>query len=206
MSRWIAAAIAACMLLSTAPALAAASGIVRGVVTQSGTPKAGATVTLTGQGQLYTAKTNAQGAYSFPTVTFGRYLLTVHVDGATDKTQDVDVVEGAVSVVNLDVLKTIVVTSTNAMAGVSGSPVATTTMDQRAACSFTRQQQSQSPDRDRSRRGVILVQRTRHQRLPRRDLRGRRCAASARNDVELRGNYRSQNDRLTRDLHRSDSG
>ena len=46
MSRWIAAAIAACMLLSTAPAFAATSGIVRGVVTQSGTPKAGATVTL----------------------------------------------------------------------------------------------------------------------------------------------------------------
>ena len=131
MSRWIAAAIAACMLFSTAPALAAATGIVRGVVTQSGTPKAGATVTLTGQGQLYTAKTNNRGEYSFPTVTFGRYLLTVHVDGATDKTQDVDVVEDAVSVVNLDVLKTIVVTSTNAMAGVSGSPVATTTMDQK---------------------------------------------------------------------------
>ena len=131
MSRWIAAAIAACMLLSTAPALAATSGIVRGVVTQSGTPKAGATVTLTGQGQLYTAKTNAQGEYSFPTVTFGRYLLTVHVDGATDKTQDVNVVEGAVSVLNVDVLKTIVVTSSNAMAGVSGSPVAVTTMDQR---------------------------------------------------------------------------
>lgn len=131
MSRWIAAAIAACMLLSSAPALAATSGIVRGVVTQSGTPKAGAKVSLSGQGQLYTTTTNNRGEYAFPTVTFGRYLLTVHVDGQTDHTQDVDVVEGQVSVLNVDVLKTIVVTSTNALAGVGGSPVATTTMDQK---------------------------------------------------------------------------
>jgi outer membrane receptor protein involved in Fe transport len=131
MSRWIAAAIAACMLLSIAPALAATSGIVRGVVTQSGTPKAGATVTLSGQGQLYSTKTNDKGQYTFPTVTFGRYTLTVHVDGETDRAQEVDVVQNAVSVVNVDVLKTIVVTSTNAMAGVTGSPVAVTTMDQK---------------------------------------------------------------------------
>ncbi|HEX8806182.1 MAG TPA: TonB-dependent receptor, partial [Candidatus Aquilonibacter sp.] len=131
MSRWIAAAIAACIVLFAAPAFAAANGIVRGVVTQSGTPKAGASVTLSGQGQLYTATTNGRGEYSFPNVTFGRYELKVHVDGATDKAREVDVVEDAVSVVNVDVLATIVVTSTNAMAGVSGSPVATTTIDQK---------------------------------------------------------------------------
>ncbi len=131
MFRWIAAAIAACMLLSTAPALAAEAGIVRGVITRSGTPAAGASLTLTLSGgrTSFTATTNARGEYSFPVVPFGHYRLTVHVNGATDRTVDVDVHTDTVATVNLDVLKTIVVTATTANGGVGGTPVAATTID-----------------------------------------------------------------------------
>ena len=65
MSRWIAALVAACVLFSTTPVLAAVTGFVRGVVTESGAPTAGASVTLTGEGSRLTTTTNARGEYSF---------------------------------------------------------------------------------------------------------------------------------------------
>jgi hypothetical protein len=129
MSRWIAAAIAACMLLSTPPAFAAATGFVHGVITESGAPRSGVSITLTGGGQRFTTTTDAHGNYSFAAVPFGHYTLTAHVAGATDRVVDIDVQTDTVATVNLDMLKTIAVTSVTATAGVGGSPVATTTID-----------------------------------------------------------------------------
>ncbi|HUA07926.1 MAG TPA: TonB-dependent receptor [Candidatus Acidoferrales bacterium] len=129
MSRFIAAIAAACIFLSTVPALAAATGIVRGVITQGGTPQAGATITLAGEGSLFTAKTEKDGSYSFGTVPFGHYVLTAHASGATARSADVDVHSDAVAVIDLDLLKTIAVTSVTATAGVGGTPVGSTTID-----------------------------------------------------------------------------
>lgn len=128
MSRWIAALVAACVVFSAIPALAVGTGIVHGVITQSGTPTGGATVTLTGEGTRLVATTNARGQYSFPTVPFGSYHLTAHVNGATDRSADIDVHSDTVATVNLDLLKTIVVTAVTANAGVGGTPVAATTI------------------------------------------------------------------------------
>ncbi len=131
MSRWIAAAIAACMLLSGLPALAAETGIVHGVITESGTPTSGAslTLTLTGGRTVFTTTTNARGEYSFPVVPFGHYRLTVHANGATDRTTEIDVHTDTVATLNIDLLKTIVVTAVTANGGVGGTPVAATTID-----------------------------------------------------------------------------
>jgi outer membrane receptor protein involved in Fe transport len=129
MSRWIAAAIAACMLFSTVPALAAATGVVRGVVSEARAPHANADVTLAGGGSTYTTKTNFRGEYSFAAVPFGHYVLTVHVSGVTDRTADVDVHSDAVVTVNVEMLTQIASTTVTATAGVSGSPVAVTTID-----------------------------------------------------------------------------
>jgi outer membrane receptor protein involved in Fe transport len=129
MSRLIAAIVAACILLCASPALAASTGVVRGVITQAGKPQAGAKLILTGEGSSYSATTNAHGAYSFPSVTFGHYRLTVHVNGATDQSVDVDVAADAVATVNLELLKTIAVTAVTASGGAGGTPVAVTTID-----------------------------------------------------------------------------
>jgi outer membrane receptor protein involved in Fe transport len=129
MSRWVAAAIAVFMLFSATPAFAASTGFVRGVVTLSGTPQKGASVTLTGEGSHLATTTNDRGEYTFPAVAFGHYQLLVHLSGATDRTADVDVTSDSVATVNIDLLKTIVITSTTATAGVGGKPVAATTID-----------------------------------------------------------------------------
>ncbi|HTV92366.1 MAG TPA: TonB-dependent receptor [Verrucomicrobiae bacterium] len=129
MSRWIAALVAACVIFSAVPALAVETGIVHGIITQSGTPSGGASLTLAGEGSRFTTTTNARGEYSFAAIPFGHYRLTVHVNGATDRTVDVDVQTDAVATVNLDMLKTIVVTATTANGGVGGAPVAVTTID-----------------------------------------------------------------------------
>ncbi|HTU70138.1 MAG TPA: TonB-dependent receptor [Candidatus Baltobacteraceae bacterium] len=130
MSRLIAAIAAACLFFSASPLLAAATGLVHGVITQSGTPQSGASVILAGEGQRFTTSTNARGEYSFAAVPFGHYRLTVSESGATARTVDVDVHTDAVATVDLDLLKTIAVTSVTATAGVGGTPVAATTIDQ----------------------------------------------------------------------------
>ncbi len=140
MSRWIATAIVACMLLSTAPAFAAVMGFVRGVITESGVPVAGASITLTGEGSKFATTTNARGEYSFAAVPFGRYLLIAHHGGAEDHSAEVDVASDSVATVNIDLLKTIVVTAVTANAGAGGTPVAVTTID--------RAQIDASPDRN----------------------------------------------------------
>jgi outer membrane receptor protein involved in Fe transport len=140
MSRWIAAVVAACMLFSMSPAFAQSIGIVRGRVTEANAPVAHAQLTLTGEGQRFTTTSGPNGSYSFVTVPFGHYTLTVHAAGAADRSYAVDVSSDSVVTVNADLLKTIVVTSTTASAGVGGTPVAVTTID--------KQQIQTSPDRN----------------------------------------------------------
>src|SRR5271166_1958141 len=113
----------------TSPAYAATTGFVRGVITQSGVPQSGATVTLAGEGSRFTSSTDAKGQYSFATVPFGRYILTAHKDGTADRSVDVDVHSDAVAFANVDLLRTIVITAVTATAGVGGAPVAVTTID-----------------------------------------------------------------------------
>jgi hypothetical protein len=67
-----------------APALADVTGVVRGTVTVDGAPRAGANVTIAGEGTSAQTRTDAHGRFQFPSVAFGRYALTAHVDGRTD--------------------------------------------------------------------------------------------------------------------------
>jgi outer membrane receptor protein involved in Fe transport len=128
MFRWIAAIVAACILFSTVPAFAAATGLVRGTITQAGKPQAGVTVTLVGEGARFSTTTDKDGDYTFASVPFGHYVLTARESGAT-RTANVDVHSDAVAEVNLDLIKTIAVTSVTATAGIGGTPVASTTID-----------------------------------------------------------------------------
>jgi outer membrane receptor protein involved in Fe transport len=129
MSRWIAAIVAVFLVFSETPAFAASTGLVRGVITESGTPRQGVTVTLTGEGSRFVATTNDRGQYSFASVPFGHYHLLFHLSGAEDKTAEVDVTSDSVATIDVDLLKTIAITSTTATAGVGGTPVAATTID-----------------------------------------------------------------------------
>lgn len=129
MYRLSAALLAACFLLISSPAFAATTGFVRGVVTQSGTPQAGVSVTLAGEGSRFATSTDTKGQYSFATIPFGRYVLTVHKEGTADRSVDVDVHSDSVAVANIDLLKTIAITAVTATQGVSGAPVAVTTID-----------------------------------------------------------------------------
>jgi outer membrane receptor protein involved in Fe transport len=141
--------LAACMLFCITPALAASTGVVRGVITQAGKPLAGATVTISGEGERFAGTSKADGTYLFPAVPFGHYLLTVHEAGTADKTLHLDVTSDAVAQVNVDMLQTIVVTASRANAGAGGNPVAVTTLDQ--------QQIQTSPNRDSLNRLIETV-------------------------------------------------
>ena len=142
MFRLFAAAVAASLLICSAPAFADTSGFVRGTVTVAGKPQPGATATLSGEGSRFTATTNASGAFTFPQVPFGVYKLTVHENGVTDRVVDVTVTSDAVVTLNvaLDSLKEIANTTVTAHAGVGGNPVSVNTISQK--------QISSSPNRD----------------------------------------------------------
>ena len=129
MFRFRAAIVAACFFASVTPAFAAATGIVRGVVTASGKPQAGASLSLVGEGSRLTTTSNSSGQYTFASVPFGHYVLTVHENGSADRSVDVDVNSDSVALVNLDLLKTIATTAVTASGGTSGTPVAVTTID-----------------------------------------------------------------------------
>jgi outer membrane receptor protein involved in Fe transport len=79
------------LCIVAAPALADVSGFVRGTVTVSGKPAVGATVTLRGEENTFSGRTDAAGAFTFARVPFGRYTVTVHEDGVPDFSQAIDV-------------------------------------------------------------------------------------------------------------------
>lgn len=132
MFRLHARAAAAAMLLalfftSSLPALAAATGVVRGTVTVHGSVVAGVRVTLRGEQTVLTTTTDAQGNYAFPLVPFGHYTLTAHYPDHPDAVSNVDVSSNGISTVTLEIspLKTIAqtVVSPGSARGVSGTPV-----------------------------------------------------------------------------------
>src|SRR5579872_4161837 len=142
MTRFIAATLAAMFICFTAPAIAATSGVVRGTVTFAGKPKAGVTLTLARDDSHVKTTSDAQGAYVFTQVPFGHYTLTTHVEGAADRTIDLDV--SSDSIIRLDVallgLQEIAHTAVTAHAGVGGNAVSVNTL--------SRSQIATSPVRD----------------------------------------------------------
>jgi outer membrane receptor protein involved in Fe transport len=143
MYRLRAAIVAALFLfpLASNPALAAITGVVKGVVTVADKPQAGAALTLTGEGQRFTTTSNAQGAYVFNQIPFGHYHLTTHVAAQDDRTIDLDVTSDAVVVLDVKLgLMEIASTTVTARAGVGGSPVSVNTL--------SKKQIDASPNRD----------------------------------------------------------
>lgn len=142
MSRLRAALAAVLFLFVCAPAYAATTGLVHGVVTFAGKPQAGASVQLEGEGSRFATTTDRRGAYSFPGVPFGHYHVIVRYDGARARTIDIDVASDAVATVdvNLDQLKEIANTTVTAHAGVGGTPVSVN--------AISKAQIATSPNRD----------------------------------------------------------
>jgi outer membrane receptor protein involved in Fe transport len=111
-----------------APALADVTGVVRGTVTVDGAPRAGANVTIAGEGTSAQTRTDAHGRFQVPSVAFGRYALTAHVDGRTDTVLTVDVSTNSVAdvVLPLGTVREIGRTSATTR-GPGGNPVSVTT-------------------------------------------------------------------------------
>lgn len=93
--------IALCLIASVyGISRAATTGIVHGTITQDGKPAVAVDVTLTGEGSRFTAKTDANGYYSFGTVPFGVYTLLAQ-KGSLVATASINVSSGTVVNVNL---------------------------------------------------------------------------------------------------------
>ena len=117
------------MLVTVAlPARAAVTGVVRGTVTVDGAARAGASVTISGEGTTDTAVTDAQGRFTFPLVAFGTYTVIAHVLGQPDAQTIVNVTTGSVSDVALAIGAGNKIGRTTATThGVAGNPVSVTT-------------------------------------------------------------------------------
>jgi outer membrane receptor protein involved in Fe transport len=126
------AALACALLtaLSTAPAFADATGLVRGVVRLDGNPTYDVTLTLAGEGTTRTVKTEAQGNFSFTRVPFGRYTLTAHRDGVSDVVRQVDVQSNSVAtlLIDLQTIKEIGRAQAGLVRGVASAPVGVNTL------------------------------------------------------------------------------
>jgi outer membrane receptor protein involved in Fe transport len=108
----------------------ATTGLVRGTVTSGGKPAAGATVTLTGEGSSFRTKTDARGGYHFANVPFGVYTLDARYDGQ-QAAASINISAGAVATINLALshLRRIAKSVVAASAGVTGTPVAVSTLE-----------------------------------------------------------------------------
>ncbi len=95
------AALCATLLVTYAlPASAATTGLVRGRVSMDGAPKAGATITLSGEGATLHATSDARGAYVFSGVPFGHYRLSATAGGAYAAPIDFDLTSDSVVTLN----------------------------------------------------------------------------------------------------------
>jgi outer membrane receptor protein involved in Fe transport len=124
-----------------APALADVTGVVRGTVTVDGSPRAGAGVTIAGEGTTAQTRTDAHGGFQFASVAFGRYALTAHVDGQTDTVVTVDVSTNSVAdvVLALGAVRDIGRTGATTRS-VGGNPVSVTTFSGDAIAAAPQQQ------------------------------------------------------------------
>jgi outer membrane receptor protein involved in Fe transport len=93
--------VLALAVLTTLPALAATTGLVRGTVTVDGKPAPRATVTLEGQGSRFVTTADASGTYVFPLVPFGQYRLIAHAGGAHDLTVFVTITSNTVATIDV---------------------------------------------------------------------------------------------------------
>ncbi|HYL27121.1 MAG TPA: carboxypeptidase-like regulatory domain-containing protein, partial [Candidatus Nitrosotalea sp.] len=122
MSRFHAALVAAILaFFCSLPALAAVSGLVRGIVTVDGKPVSGATVTLEGEGSRFTTTSTAKGGYVFSQVPFGTYRLTATVKDVTPLQISISVTGGQALTLDLPLssLRQIAQTVVTAHAGVA---------------------------------------------------------------------------------------
>ena len=124
MRSFFATAVVASFVLSTAPAFADTTGLVRGTTVASGRAVAGVTVTLHGEGATLTAASDAHGAFAFARVPFGHYTLSAHRDGLTDYKQALDVASDGVVSLSIDLgLKEIGRAQTAYVKGAGSTPV-----------------------------------------------------------------------------------
>jgi outer membrane receptor for ferrienterochelin and colicin len=115
------------VLALQAAALADVTGIIRGHLTAAGAPQAGVTVTAQSDGVTATAVTGADGAFVFPHLPFGRWILGAHRDDRS-ATAIVDVASDSVAVVSLTLASAQTIGSTRVAGhGISTSPVSLTT-------------------------------------------------------------------------------
>lgn len=133
MSRFIlswSGALALLLLISTYPAYADVTGLVRGHVTVDGTARPGVTVTVTGDQTTTRTRTNANGDFTFTRVPFGRYTVTAHVEGHPDASTGIVVTTDSVNTVSLALgeLKQIGRAVASARS-ISGYPVSSNTID-----------------------------------------------------------------------------
>jgi outer membrane receptor protein involved in Fe transport len=140
----LAASLAAIVCLTSVPALADNSGTVRGAVSLTGKPVAGAKVTLRGEGTATTAETDAQGRFAFPRVPFGHYVSAQ--SGSNEADLEIDVATDSVVTLALDLapLKEIGRTQTNAQRGVAGAPVSSNSLSQAQISALPNNQSLQS--------------------------------------------------------------
>ena len=102
MRHFLAACAAIAIFALSVPALAAATGIVKGTTTLNGKPVNGVALALQGEGGTLRTSSGADGQFSFVTVPFGHYTLTAHRSGTPDVTQEVDVSTDAVVMLSLE--------------------------------------------------------------------------------------------------------
>lgn len=114
----------AASFFAAAPALADTTGLVRGLVTFAGKAAAGVVITIRDENTSLRARTDSVGAFAFPRVPFGRYMLSAHRDGTPDFSQPIDVGSDAVVRLNIELqLKEIGRAETAFVRGPGSTPV-----------------------------------------------------------------------------------
>jgi outer membrane receptor protein involved in Fe transport len=135
MSRFIASwsgAFALLLFLSTSPAHADVTGLVRGHVTVDGISRPDVTVTVAGNQTTTRTRTDANGDFTFTRIPFGQYTITAHAAGHPDASTRIDVTTDSINTVSLAVgdLQQIgrVVASARS---ISGYPISSNTISSR---------------------------------------------------------------------------
>lgn len=125
MQKFVAALFAAVLTFSALPAVAAVTGVVRGIVLVNNAPQANAHLTLRGEDSLLQTNSDSSGNYIFSQVPFGSYTLTVSYASYPDQSAAFTVTSDAVVTMNfaLGQLRTIANLAVTSHGGVTGTPV-----------------------------------------------------------------------------------